>query len=45
VHLNIVNGAVEAASVQLVPGFGVKTMPDWSAMKPLKEWLAEHYPE
>jgi len=45
VHLNVVDGAVEAASVQLVPGFGVKSMPDWSAMKPLGEWLEEHYPE
>jgi hypothetical protein len=44
VHLNILDGAVNAASVQSVPGFGVKTMPDWSAMKPLREWMEEHYP-
>lgn len=44
VFLNIVNGAVNAASVQGVPGFGVKELPDWSAMTPLKAWLEEHYP-
>ena len=44
VFLNIVNGAVSCASVQGTPGFGVRELPDWSAMKPLATWLDEHYP-
>jgi L-alanine-DL-glutamate epimerase-like enolase superfamily enzyme len=45
VFLHIVGGAVSCASVQEAAGFGVKEMPDWAAMQPLRAWLDEHYPE
>ncbi len=43
VFLNIVDGAVSCASLQ-VPGFGVRTLPDWSAMEPMQTWLDANYP-
>ncbi|MCB1066311.1 MAG: hypothetical protein KDN20_25760 [Verrucomicrobiae bacterium] len=43
VFLNIVNGSVSCASLQ-VPGFGVKTLPDWSAMEPMQSWIDSNYP-
>ena len=43
VFLNIVDGAVSCASLQ-VPGFGVKTLPDWSALEPMCDWLEANYP-
>lgn len=43
VFLRIVDGAVSCASLQ-VPGFGVKAMPDWSAMEPMRDWLEANYP-
>ncbi len=43
VFLRIVDGAVSCASLQ-VPGFGVKSMPDWAAMEPMRDWLEANYP-
>ncbi|MCB1092287.1 MAG: mandelate racemase, partial [Verrucomicrobiae bacterium] len=44
VFLNIVEGQVNCASIQQVPGFGVKTLPDWGAMEPMRTWIDTHYP-
>ena len=43
VFLRIVDGDVSCASLQ-VPGFGVKAMPDWAAMEPMRGWLEANYP-
>ncbi len=43
VYLNIVDGAVSCASLQ-VPGFGVKAEPDWQSMEPMRAWLEANYP-
>ncbi|MCB1230519.1 MAG: hypothetical protein KDN19_09650 [Verrucomicrobiae bacterium] len=43
VFLNIVDGAVSCASLQ-VPGFGVKTLPDWTSLEPMCDWLEANYP-
>lgn len=43
VYLNIADGAVSCASLQ-VPGFGVKSEPDWQSMEPMSDWLAARDP-
>ena len=44
VFLDIVDGAVNTASLQSAPGFGVRSLPDWESMEPLRPWIDRHYP-